>query len=341
MRKPHEFPIEDIAEYWQLVRGVLVAGGMSKKEAAEVAKAYREYMKPAGWAFYNRDPEDAAAYAIKYAAWMRKEAEQAAPKPKAAPKRAKQSAKNEDTLPTKKEIATLPRWARVAFAARCARRVEPLFLKLWLEAPQKHVSAVSRAVVVAEQSAAAAFSAARDAATRDAAAAAPAAVLANADHAAHVAAAAAYATNAIHAAKSAANAARSAGEGAITPIRDDFRRVFDESRFRQWTDATPVPPAVFGPLWPEGPPADWPELPKPTKLKVTVQVPDGLDDAAVREKLQKLTAALARLNVAGGGHGLKLVPPIDFTHEQDKGRADVVREEGEKPQGRGHARRGR
>jgi hypothetical protein len=95
VRKPHEFPIEDIAEYWQLVRDALVAGGMSKKEAAEVAKAYREFMKPAGWALYNTDPEESAKYATKYAAWMKKEAEKAGGKEeKAEGKRAKQSRKS-------------------------------------------------------------------------------------------------------------------------------------------------------------------------------------------------------------------------------------------------------
>jgi hypothetical protein len=33
-------------------------------------------------------------------------------------------------IPTKGEIAKLPRWARVAFAARCARRVQPVFTSI-------------------------------------------------------------------------------------------------------------------------------------------------------------------------------------------------------------------
>jgi hypothetical protein len=57
-------------------------------------------------------------------------------------------------LPTKKGIAELPQWARVAFAARCARRVLPLFKHFWKDAPQKHVVAVTRAVELAERSAA-------------------------------------------------------------------------------------------------------------------------------------------------------------------------------------------
>src|SRR5438552_7202283 len=36
-----------------------------------------------------------------------------------------------NTLPTEEEIAKLPRWARVAFAARSARRVLPLLPLTW------------------------------------------------------------------------------------------------------------------------------------------------------------------------------------------------------------------
>src|SRR4051812_9654562 len=37
------------------------------------------------------------------------------------------------SLPTEEEIAKLPRWARVAFAARCARRVLPFAQVGWPE----------------------------------------------------------------------------------------------------------------------------------------------------------------------------------------------------------------
>lgn len=45
----------------------------------------------------------------------------------------KHAYKNPPVLPTEEEIALLPRWARVAFAARCARRVLPLYLHFWPE----------------------------------------------------------------------------------------------------------------------------------------------------------------------------------------------------------------
>ena len=58
------------------------------------------------------------------------------------------------TLPTEEEIAELPRWARVAFAARCARRVEILFPVYWLEAPHEARQTVQVAVELAEGAAA-------------------------------------------------------------------------------------------------------------------------------------------------------------------------------------------
>ncbi len=77
--------------------------------------------------------------------------------------------KRKSTVPIEKEIAALPRWARVAFAARCARRVQPLFQAFWPEAPPEHVAAVDTAITLAERAAAgsagarAAYGAAREA----------------------------------------------------------------------------------------------------------------------------------------------------------------------------------
>jgi hypothetical protein len=51
-------------------------------------------------------------------------------------------------------IDKLPRWARVAFVARCARLVLPLYQQAWPVAPDKHVEALQNAVRLAEISAA-------------------------------------------------------------------------------------------------------------------------------------------------------------------------------------------
>jgi hypothetical protein len=45
-------------------------------------------------------------------------------------------------------------WARVAFAARCARRVQPLFLEAWQEATAARKHTIDQAIELAERSAA-------------------------------------------------------------------------------------------------------------------------------------------------------------------------------------------
>ncbi len=57
-------------------------------------------------------------------------------------------------IPSKNEIQQLPKWAQVSFAARCARRVQPLFVAFWHDAPQEHVDAIERAISVTEKVAA-------------------------------------------------------------------------------------------------------------------------------------------------------------------------------------------
>lgn len=53
------------------------------------------------------------------------------------------------------DLECLPHWSRVAFAAKCARRVQPLFAESWPEAASAVVSAVELAITLAERSAAA------------------------------------------------------------------------------------------------------------------------------------------------------------------------------------------
>lgn len=53
----------------------------------------------------------------------------------------------------KKKIATLPRPAQVAFAARCSRRVQPLISKFWVTRPDEVDRVVERCIRWAEQGA--------------------------------------------------------------------------------------------------------------------------------------------------------------------------------------------
>ena len=54
--------------------------------------------------------------------------------------------------PTEEALLGLPRWARVAFAARCARRVQPLFAG-WPRASEKNVAGIDGAIATAEKTA--------------------------------------------------------------------------------------------------------------------------------------------------------------------------------------------
>ena len=183
-------------------------------------------------------------------------------------------------VPTRDELAQLPRWAIVAFAARCARRVQPLFTQSWPDAPQHHVIAVENAIALSEKRASSGKSnslvvpgviivsgggvyaaaraaytayAASTAATAAARAADAAAYAARAADAADAADAAARAADAVRAADAATKAARHAVNASpiqiiLSSIRNDFACLLEASRRENWDDTTPVPPSFFEPL---------------------------------------------------------------------------------------------
>lgn len=168
-------------------------------------------------------------------------------------------------LPIQETLKSLPRWAIVAFAARCARRVEPLFLRAWPEAPVALWPAVSQAVAYAEQCAARAgcepslakvLALQADYASHQATFGPEAVVFSGAYEAAHAAANAAgvvaykeeAATGAYYAAEDAAGAlARVLGQG-TEAILEDLERLTRAAAEQGWTNATPVLPEFFAPL---------------------------------------------------------------------------------------------
>ena len=169
---------------------------------------------------------------------------------------------DEVKLPTKEEIAKLPRWARVAFAARCARRVVPLFKALWPVAPPRHVFNVASAVELAETAAADA--------NDDAAAAA------------------------------AADANDDAADAAAA-IRRDFNTLVRLAAGQRWTDTTPIPPEVFGPLWPDGPPQGWPTESNIRGLILELFCRPDTPPEVIGEGLVKLWEAANEYHMARGG----------------------------------------
>jgi hypothetical protein len=164
-------------------------------------------------------------------------------------------------------LKALPLRAIVAFAARCARRVQPLTSSL----PEHGRDAVERAIQVAEgfacgddltgaaaRAADVAADAWADADAADAAADAARAA-ANAARAAAWAADAdaATAARAADAADAAADAARAAADAAADAL--DLNRLIALNLGRPGTRGSPIDPSEagpLGPLWPNGAP-DW------------------------------------------------------------------------------------
>ena len=187
------------------------------------------------------------------------------------------------TLPTPEELEVLPRLARIAYAARAARRVQPLYVKFWPEAPAQHVEAVDRAIAVAESTAegnnnhacvggvaghaAYAADAGARAVGRAAYAPANAAAYAAADVPAGAAAAAVEA------------AAYAARDTIASCIRHDFDLLSTFSKLGKWTDKTPVSVAILGPLWPDGEPEWWREAPEAKPKPQREPSPDFLERA--------------------------------------------------------------
>ncbi len=231
---------------------------------------------------------------------------------------------DEVTLPTEEEIAQLPRWARVAFAARCARRALPLFKKYWPDAPKRHPDAIIQAIEFAEQAAgaahtvvgiysakvAAAYATAAKAAAYASKAAAYAAKAAgyaanDAAYAAYDANDAAYAvTNVVSdddaigdADDFAADAAKAAWSAGIplSDIRKDFIKLQNESILRKWTDDTPVPPSVFD------------SLDEPAHaLLLDLHSEPGADPHIIGDAIVKLWEAANEYHMAKGGGVLTL-----------------------------------
>jgi hypothetical protein len=163
-------------------------------------------------------------------------------------------------LPTEEEIAKLPRWARVAFAARNARRMMPFFKFTWPNSTPRQQAQIVRAVILAEWSAQHAFSVFEEALVFDGM------MMHVGDYASQTAGVALMVagkvTDAIDQAKMIREATHCM-KMALDPyyiIRADFDRVREVAIKNGWTDADSVAPDVFGPLWPDGPPLGWPEL---------------------------------------------------------------------------------
>jgi hypothetical protein len=173
-------------------------------------------------------------------------------------------------IPTIEELAKLPRWARVAFLARCARRVLPICRYSCPTAPASQSKAIEDVVIAAE-----------NAAKIGQKGLVPTSVLSTL----HAAIADCEVLNRGNVGIAVAPAARVANDPDVHPeetheaicrianllleiatvrtakligrVRRDFDRVKFVARKRNWTDDTPVSQEVFGPMWPKDLVPDW------------------------------------------------------------------------------------
>lgn len=167
-------------------------------------------------------------------------------------------------LPNVKEIVDLPRWARVAYAARNARRLLPFFRFDWPDATARQQEQIVRAVILAERSAQHGFSVFEEALNFDGI------MMHLGGHATRAAGAALTVAGKVVDPNAQAKLIYEASQsvkmvGDTEYARADFERLRSECERGQWTDTDRVSPEVFGPLWPKGPPPGWPEiLPDPS-----------------------------------------------------------------------------
>jgi hypothetical protein len=246
MKSKTRLPKQYIDAYWAEVEGILVNKYKASQPHARAAiRSFRQrFGKRGGITLYNTDPAEIAETI----------AEQELTQDLGAP-----------IVPLDNEIATLVRWAQVAFAARCARRVQGLYRYAWPDARQEFINFVNTAIDRAERMAAEGktdFLEAVDASWPPASAqlatqaaeqagALPAVLAANAAFAASTA-------GHLHSCSLAVNALVTSATPS-TPlnqylgcIRRDFGLLQQTAKEERWTDDTPVSPSVFGPMWPAG-----------------------------------------------------------------------------------------
>jgi len=178
---------------------------------------------------------------------------------------------NRPLVPTESDVANLPRWAKIAFASRCARRLLPLININPGELASDQELAVVTIVRAVEQSAATATLQARTIKTavrvvKDSV------LIGDRNDAANAALAAAHMSACNAAQITVTTLQRLANVRTLRFVllpRRDFDHILRLAKELNWTDDTPVPPEVFGPMWDREPPPWWQDdlfvdLPSPT-----------------------------------------------------------------------------
>ncbi|QDT63058.1 hypothetical protein V22_02570 [Calycomorphotria hydatis] len=174
-------------------------------------------------------------------------------------------------IPTEEEINKLPRWALVAFASRCARRVLPIYRindTASKNDKANYISALERAVTLSAESAShARADRSADEVATEASNAISASISEASANAAYVAVDAillivdettvdlsSMVISATHATKYLTEDEKYAFR---RRLRRDFDRLLVLAEEDHWTDDTPVPQSLFDPMWPADNEPEW------------------------------------------------------------------------------------
>ncbi len=195
--------------------------------------------------------------------------------------------------PSEADLNALPVWARVAFATRCARYVQPLFNESLPGLREEHVRAIEDAIRVAEN---VSFQRSADhstvAAAFDALAAVVRAVRAARAFRAIFEILGARTDSVAVAAFDALEAAEhiNARVQLLAALWEDFDFICAAARRYNWTDDTTIPLGYFGRLWPNGQPSGWPEQQTSAIIPNVAEAVDFL--SAMLGDIDKATAEL-------------------------------------------------
>lgn len=238
---------------------------------------------------------------------------------------AKYGYENPPVVPTEEEISKLPRWARVAFAARCAMRVYPLLHDAWPDITEENQFQVKSTALAAETAAAngsldtlvanvfrmGAADAAHHVSTT--------AINEGKKHAANIAFVASLAFNSAYAEeghkqitlawKSVMRSWELLQESSSNVARKEFDSLNRIAQWQHWTDDTPVPSEVFGPLWPEGPPIGWPldsEVSRHSAFNLDVTKSENQPEQVLLDETMNIFNAVNQYHIARGGQPLTL-----------------------------------
>lgn len=98
-------------------------------------------------------------------------------------------------------------------------------------------------------------------------------------------------------------------------IRSEFELLKAMAQQERWTDRTPVPPELFGPLWPGKEPEGWPKT-EQTKnqqscaLRLQFSIPSSADRSEIDRQIGEIIRAANDLHLAYGGSGLTIADNI-------------------------------